>query len=187
MSAMHVKVISFGILKDWLGSEAALIELEEGATIADLMRKLVADPRHGSRRELQLAGIAVGVNAEYATATRVLRDGDEVALLPPVSGGAPQTKEISSLKLQEMILGAVADDYENFNIIFAEVSKWIKNSDWATVDIDRVERDLKESIFLGTCRHSNTRRTQIDIYRSKGNYLRSRIFGFTSRSRGSAD
>lgn len=149
MSAMHVKVISFGILKDWLGSEAALIELEEGATIADLMRKLVADPRHGSRRELQLAGIAVGVNAEYATATRVLRDGDEVALLPPVSGGAPQTKEISSLKLQEMILGAVADDYENFNIIFAEVSKWIKNSDWATVDIDRVERDLKESIFLG--------------------------------------
>ena len=84
---MHVKVISFGILKDWLGSDAALIELDEGATVADLMRKLVADPHRGSRLELQLAGIAVGVNAEYATATRVLCDGDEVALLPPVSGG----------------------------------------------------------------------------------------------------
>ena len=89
MSAMHVKVISFGMLKDWLGSDAALIELEDGATIADLMRKLVADPRRGHRLELQLAGIAVGVNAEYATAARVLRDGDEVALLPPVSGGGP--------------------------------------------------------------------------------------------------
>jgi molybdopterin synthase catalytic subunit/molybdopterin converting factor small subunit len=89
LSAMHVKVISFGMLKDWLGSEAALIELEDGATVADLMRKLVADPQRGSRLELQLAGIAVGVNAEYATATRVLRDGDEVALLPPVSGGGP--------------------------------------------------------------------------------------------------
>jgi len=85
---MHVKVISFGMLKDWLGSDAALIELEDGATVADLMRALVADPRHGGRLELQLAGIAVGVNAEYATATRVLRDGDEVALLPPVSGGS---------------------------------------------------------------------------------------------------
>jgi molybdopterin synthase catalytic subunit len=86
---MHVKVISFGMLKDWLGSDASAIELEDGATIADLMLKLVADSRHGSRLELQLAGIAVGVNAEYATATRVLRDGDEVALLPPVSGGGP--------------------------------------------------------------------------------------------------
>ncbi len=86
---MQVKVISFGMLKDWLGSGTVLIELEEGATIADLMRTLVADPRRGNRLELQLAGIAVGVNAEYATATRVLRDGDEVALLPPVSGGGP--------------------------------------------------------------------------------------------------
>jgi MoaE-MoaD fusion protein len=86
---MHVKVISFGMLKDCLGSGTTLIELEEGATVADLMRTLVADPRRGNRLELQLAGIAVGVNAEYATATRVLRDGDEVALLPPVSGGSP--------------------------------------------------------------------------------------------------
>jgi len=85
---MHVKVISFGILKDWLGSGTALVELEDGATVADLMRSLTADPQHGGRLELQLAGIAVGVNAEYAAAGRVLRDGDEVALLPPVSGGS---------------------------------------------------------------------------------------------------
>jgi molybdopterin synthase catalytic subunit len=88
---MHVKVICFGMLKDWLGSGTALIELEEGATVADLLRKLAADPGHGSRIELQLAGIAVGVNAEYAAATRLLREGDEVALLPPVSGGATRT------------------------------------------------------------------------------------------------
>jgi|SRR5580658_4090813 molybdopterin synthase catalytic subunit/molybdopterin converting factor small subunit len=86
---MLVKVIPFGMLKDWLGSGTALVELEDGATIADLMRKLVTGPGRGSRTELQLAGIAVGVNAEYAPATRILRDGDEVALLPPVSGGGP--------------------------------------------------------------------------------------------------
>jgi molybdopterin synthase catalytic subunit len=79
------------MLKDCLGSDATLIELAEGATVADLMRTLVADPRRRDRLQLLLAGIAVGVNAEYATATRVLHDGDEVALLPPVSGGAPRT------------------------------------------------------------------------------------------------
>jgi molybdopterin synthase catalytic subunit len=35
-----------------------------------------------------LRGIAVSVNAEYATAAQVLREGDEVGLLPPVSGGS---------------------------------------------------------------------------------------------------
>jgi molybdopterin synthase catalytic subunit len=89
LSAMHVKVIPFGMLKDWLGSGTALVELDEGATIADLLRKLVARQGRDSRTELQLAGIAVGVNAVYAPATRILHDGDEVALLPPVSGGCP--------------------------------------------------------------------------------------------------
>ncbi|HTW79479.1 MAG TPA: molybdenum cofactor biosynthesis protein MoaE [Terracidiphilus sp.] len=95
---MHVKVVFFGMLKEWLGSDAALIELEEGATVADLMRTLVADPRRGKRLALQLAGTAVGVNAEYAPATRVLHDGDEVALLPPVSGGTGAARTAHSLE-----------------------------------------------------------------------------------------
>ena len=86
MSAMHVKVIPFGMLKDWLGCPAVDLELEEGATVADLLKTLVNGEGAG-RPEQNLAGIAVGVNAEYATAARVLREGDEVALLPPVSGG----------------------------------------------------------------------------------------------------
>jgi len=84
---MQVKVISFGMLKDRLGSEAAVIELEDGSTVADLMRVLTVrcQADEGERR---FAGIAVGVNAEYASATQLLSDGDEVALLPPVSGGS---------------------------------------------------------------------------------------------------
>ena len=41
------------------------------------------------RRPAILGSIAVSVNAEYAQATHILHDGDEVGLLPPVSGGAP--------------------------------------------------------------------------------------------------
>ena len=44
---------------------------------------------HVARRRAAeiLRGIAVSVNAEYAQATHILHDGDEVGLLPPVSGG----------------------------------------------------------------------------------------------------
>jgi len=106
LSVIQIRVLPFGVLKDWLGQEAATVELPEGATVADLLGSLSnAAPidaeqsslRTGaSSRELALRGIAVSVNAEYATAAHVLREGDEVGLLPPVSGGcasetAPKT------------------------------------------------------------------------------------------------
>ncbi len=86
---MQVRVLPFGILKEWLGVDAVSFELPEGATVANLLDALSARP---SAPELR--GIAVGVNAEYAPAGHVLHDGDEVALLPPVSGGtAPNVDE----------------------------------------------------------------------------------------------
>jgi molybdopterin synthase catalytic subunit len=98
LSVIQVRVLPFGVLKDWLGQEAAMVELPEGATVADLLGSLSnAAPidamrcslRSGtSSPELALRGIAVSVNAEYAIATHVLREGDEVGLLPPVSGGS---------------------------------------------------------------------------------------------------
>lgn len=81
---MQVRVIPFGVLKDWLGAAPATIELREGASVADLLAGL------GERAPAPpLRGIAVSVNAEYATAAQVLHEGDEVGLLPPVSGGSP--------------------------------------------------------------------------------------------------
>jgi molybdopterin synthase catalytic subunit len=72
------------VLKDWLGSMATTVELPEGATVAELLNRMSSGAP--VRNDL-LRGIAVSVNAEYALATHVLRDGDEVGLLPPVSGG----------------------------------------------------------------------------------------------------
>ena len=83
---MHVRVIPFGVMKDWLGDTAATVELEDGASVAELMERLHAMlPKRAPAEALR--AIAVSVNAEYAQATRILHDGDEVGLLPPVSGG----------------------------------------------------------------------------------------------------
>ncbi len=80
-------MIPFGVLKDWLGSPAGTVELPDGATVAALMERLRTTLPAGAPEQM-LRGIAVSVNAEYAQAGRVLHDGDEVGLLPPVSGGA---------------------------------------------------------------------------------------------------
>jgi molybdopterin synthase catalytic subunit/molybdopterin converting factor small subunit len=84
---MHVRVLPFGVLKDWLGASASTVELPEGATVAALLERINAG-KPEARQASILRGIAVSVNAEYAPANHPLRDGDEVGLLPPVSGGA---------------------------------------------------------------------------------------------------
>ncbi|HEX8711912.1 MAG TPA: molybdenum cofactor biosynthesis protein MoaE [Terracidiphilus sp.] len=88
---MQVRVISFGILKDRLGSPERTVELPEGARVNELLQHL----RDGMPAEM-LKGIAVSVNAEYATAAHVLQDGDEVGLLPPVSGGSGEPTQTAA-------------------------------------------------------------------------------------------
>ena len=80
---MQVRVLFFGVLKDLLSSSGEAVTLPEGATVAQLMEHL----RNGGAHPVWSA-LAVAVNREYAAASAVLHDGDEVALLPPVSGGA---------------------------------------------------------------------------------------------------
>src|SRR5882762_6287750 len=79
---MRVRVLYFGVLKESLGRESELVELAAGARVADLMGRY----EDGGSAEW-MRSIAVAVNREYARREDVLRDGDEVALLPPVSGG----------------------------------------------------------------------------------------------------
>ena len=79
---MRVRVLYFGVLKDVAGQSRGEMELEEGASVADLLAL-----HRGARTAAVWDSIAVAVNQEYARAEDVLKDGDEVALLPPVSGG----------------------------------------------------------------------------------------------------
>ena len=80
---MNVRVIAFGMLKDSLGSKERTVELPEGATVGELLERLQA-----AEGAPLLRGIAVSVNAEYAKTEVPLHEGDEVGLLPPVSGGS---------------------------------------------------------------------------------------------------
>lgn len=95
---MHVRILPFGILKESLGSDPFALDLPNGATVDQMLGLLgVMAPTIESLR------IAVSVNAEYADRAQVLRENDEVGLLPPVSGGSieagPAQKEPAIVQL----------------------------------------------------------------------------------------
>lgn len=79
---MQVQVLAFGMLKERFGGAAFVLDLPEGATVKVLLDRLSEGAADRFR------GIAVSVNAEYARPGDALSEGDEVGLLPPVSGGA---------------------------------------------------------------------------------------------------
>jgi len=81
---MRVRILPFGILKDWFG--ASTLELPDGATVGALLHHLAAG--RAPVPPSTWASIAVSVNHEYVQPAHVLREGDEVGLLPPVSGGS---------------------------------------------------------------------------------------------------
>ncbi len=82
---MQVRVLFFGILKDLVGRSSETLELADGARLEAVLQHY---SRQAPRLAAMLASLALAVNQEYATADAVMRAGDEVALLPPVSGGS---------------------------------------------------------------------------------------------------
>ncbi|MFY9560323.1 MAG: molybdenum cofactor biosynthesis protein MoaE [Terriglobales bacterium] len=82
---MQIRVLFFGVLKDLLGRSSDTLELPEGARLDAVLSHYA---RQAPRFETMLPSLAVSVNQEYSAADQALRGGDEVALLPPVSGGS---------------------------------------------------------------------------------------------------
>jgi molybdopterin converting factor small subunit len=74
----------FGPLKENAAAADEWRELRAGDSVGDLLALLHGE---GTLPENLLRASAVAVNLEYAQPGRVLEDGDEVAILPPVSGG----------------------------------------------------------------------------------------------------
>ena len=114
ISDMQVRVLFFGQLKEIIGLAQDEAELSEGARVEDLFE------RYG-RRFPQLAefraSIAASVNQEYAGWRAPLASGDEVAFLPPVSGGQQAAVEQDIFQLvrepirpQEIVEGLKAPE-----------------------------------------------------------------------------
>ena len=81
---MKVKVKLFAAFREVVGTKEEDLDLPEGTTVNGLLDDYIRRfPALGRYRE----HIILSVNREYGAPARVLRDGDEVSFLPPVSGG----------------------------------------------------------------------------------------------------
>lgn len=81
---MKVTVKLFAAARDAAGQGELVVDLEEGATAADLFQKLVGEfPKLRALAPFLL----LAINREYAARDRALSSGDEIAFIPPVSGG----------------------------------------------------------------------------------------------------
>jgi molybdopterin converting factor subunit 1 len=105
---LHVKIKLFGSVREAAGSSEIIEEVADGASVADLRAQLSAVypliEKYGSH-------LRVAVNCEMADEGSALSEGDEVALLPPVSGGAARCSISSeALDVMEVIARVSADD-----------------------------------------------------------------------------
>ena len=83
---MTVTVRLFAILRDRAGRDSIELRLPEGATVGDALRALAETP--GLADPLARLTVRMAVNRDYADVETALSGGDELALVPPVSGGA---------------------------------------------------------------------------------------------------
>jgi molybdopterin synthase catalytic subunit len=83
---MVVSVRLFAMLREAARRDELDVELADGATAGDLVDAVARDAGLGA--VVQPGRVVVAVNREYVPAGHPLQDGDEVALIPPVSGGA---------------------------------------------------------------------------------------------------
>lgn len=81
---MNIRLLLFASCRDAVGGKELDLEVEEGIDAGSLREELAQ--RYPQLRPLK-EKLLMAVNAEYVDDQTVLKGGDEVALIPPVSGG----------------------------------------------------------------------------------------------------
>jgi molybdopterin converting factor subunit 1 len=120
---MEVSVRLFAGLRERAGRDRVAVELPEGATVSDLLVAMDVAPR----------SCVVAINREYADESQPVRAGDEVALVPPVSGGASVVRSVrvtgEPLDLAA-VAAAVRDASAGAVVIFEGVTREVPELDY---------------------------------------------------------
>ena len=149
---MTVSVKLFAILRERAGSDRVELELPEAATVADALEALEREP--GLDEVIRRIPVAMAVNREYAEAGTVLAAGDELALIPPVSGGAPTGEAVHArvtaepLRLDEIsrsVVRAGAGAVVSFQGVTREVER-LDYEAYEEMAAERIESILAECV-----------------------------------------
>jgi molybdopterin synthase catalytic subunit len=150
---MTVTVRLFAILRERAGSDSVEIDLPEGATVGDALERLAAAP--GLAGLIDRRSVRMAVNLEYASTATTISAGDELALIPPISGGAPRPRTHASVTAEplsaERLSAWVGDPGAGAIVTFQGVTREVASLDYeayremaeeriAAILVDCVER-----------------------------------------------
>jgi len=126
------RVRLFAVLRERAGDDTVEVELPEGATVGEALRRLGEQhPDLGSA--LDSLTPVMAVNREYADAATVLAAGDELALIPPVSGGAgpsPHARVTEEPLSAERLSALVATDGSGAIVTFQGTTRDVERLDY---------------------------------------------------------
>ncbi len=103
---MNYKILFFATLRDRAGAKTFELQTEAGLTVAGLKSRLVS---HFPGLESSMGSALVSVNRAYAFDDDLIPDGAEVALFPPVSGGADEFPTIFAITEDEIDLNELLE------------------------------------------------------------------------------
>ncbi len=154
---MVVHVRLFAMLRERAGSDSIELQLQPGATVADALAALAE--REQLRELLQRLPLRMAVNRDYARAETALREGDELALIPPVSGGEQHRAHVrvsADPLSSESVTAAVADPRAGAIVCFHGITREVESLQYeayAEMAAQRIERILEEVAEApGVCR-----------------------------------
>lgn len=128
-ATMTVEVRLFAILRERAGTGRVQLELPPGATVAEALATL--GEIESLRELLERLPVRLAVNRDYATGETVLRAEDELALIPPLSGGAPLHVRITEEPLSlDALSRAVGDPRAGAIVTFQGVTREVERLDY---------------------------------------------------------
>jgi molybdopterin converting factor subunit 1 len=144
---MTIRVRLFAMLRERAGRDSVEIELPPGATVADALSELALDP--ALAEPLARMPVRMAVNREYVGAETTLRAEDELALIPPISGGAAVHARVSEEPLSSDSLSrGVGDPGAGAIVCFQGVTREVAHLDYEAY---REMAELRMSQILLDC------------------------------------
>lgn len=141
---MRVKIRLFAVLRERAGAASLELDLPEGARVADALAAVD-----------HLAGgvpLVMAVNREYAKADVELRAGDELALVPPVSGGGSRVRLTREPLRLDPLLDAVRDPRAGAVVTFSGVTREVDHLDYEAY-AEMAEERMEAIVAGAVARH----------------------------------
>ncbi len=141
---MRVKIRLFAVLRERAGAASLELDLPEGARVADALAAVD-----------HLAGgvpLVMAVNREYAKPDVELRAGDELALVPPVSGGAGRVRLTREPLRLDPLLDAVRDPRAGAVVTFSGVTREVDHLDYEAY-AEMAEERMEAIVAGAVARH----------------------------------